>query len=91
MGKREIIMRRNQYAEELNKRVESVEKKHGDYISYVLSENFSDIHHIMVVEEDFQLEKVYNELKDLEKADLIDYFKKEQDERPNKKRRNLLC
>ena len=84
-------MKRNGYAKELIEKVKIVEKKHGDYISYVLNENFSDIQHIMVVEEDFKLDQVYDDLKDLEKADLIDYFKKEQDERPNKKRRNLLC
>ena len=77
-------------ARELNKRVKDVEKAHGDYISFVLHANFEDNKHIMLVEGESDLSHIYDELSDLEKADLVDFWKKELDERPNKKRRNLL-
>lgn len=79
------------YARELQKKIKNVEKLNGDYISYVLHENFSNNQHIMLVEEKVDMSEIYGELSDLEKADLIDFWNKENNGRSNKKRRNLLC
>lgn len=79
------------YARELQKKIKNVEKLNEDYISYVLHENFSNNQHIMLVEEKVDMSEIYGELSDLEKADLIDFWNKENNGRSNKKRRNLLC
>ena len=78
-------------AKELQKKLDDVEKNYEDYVSYVLHENFLDVQHIMLVEEKVDLTDIYQELSDLEKADLIDFWKKEDNGQSNKKRRNLLC
>ena len=81
----------SRYAKELQKKLDVVEKNYEDYVSYVLHENFLDVQHIMLVEEKVDLTDIYQELSDLEKADLIDFWKKEDNGQSNKKRRNLLC
>lgn len=81
----------SRYAKELQKKLDDVEKNYEDYVSYVLHENFLDVQHIMLVEEKVDLTDIYQELSDLEKADLIDFWKKEDNGQSNKKRRNLLC
>ena len=81
----------SRYAKELQKKVDDVEKNYEDYVSYVLHENFLDVQHIMLVEEKVDLTDIYQELSDLEKADLIDFWKKEDNGQSNKKRCNLLC
>ncbi len=85
------MIRKNKYAKELWTKVKNVEKFYGDYISYVLNENFSNDEHIMLMREDVDLSKIYDQLSDLEKADLIDFWNKESNGQSNKKRRNLLC
>lgn len=66
----------------------------NDYISQVLRANFGDGSHRMEVKDEKVFEEVYKEtlqeLAPLEKADLIDYLKKEENGRTNKTRRNLL-
>lgn len=81
----------SRYAKELQNKLDDVEKNYEDYVSYVLHENFLDVQHIMLVEEKVDLTDIYQELSDLEKADLIDFWKKEDNGQSNKKRRNLLC
>ena len=77
----------------LTKHIKAIEKTKGDYISQVLYANFKDKQHSMLIEDEkaFVLdETVYKELLPLEKVDLIDYWKREENGRTNKKRRNLL-
>ena len=82
-------------SKKLNKKIKNVERKYGDYISYVLHANFTNDEHIMLVEEQKTFigvyRKVKKELAPLEKADLIDLKSAGGYARPNKKRRNLLC
>lgn len=79
----------------LNKKVKNVEKKHRDYISYVLDANFHNEKHIMLVEDKDLYLQIYNtvkqELEPLETVDLLDFNKIGEYGRSNKKRRNLLC
>lgn len=79
----------------LNKKIKNVERKYGDYISYVLHANFTNDEHIMLVEEQESYRQVYettkNELAPLENADLYDLQKVGVYDKPNKTRRNLLC
>ena len=77
----------------LTKHIKAIEKTKGDYISQVLYANFNDKQHSMLIDDEkaFVLdETVYKELLPLEKVDLIDYWKREENGRTNKKRRNLL-
>ncbi len=79
---------------ELIKQVKYIEKTKGDYISYILSENFDGNEHNMVVDGkvfDFVQKQTEQELLPLEKADLTDYWNLGENGRTNKKRRNLLC
>ena len=50
--------------------------------------NFDELKHSMLI--GGGLEKIYNDLSDLERADLIDFFNLERHGRTNKKRRNIL-
>lgn len=63
------------YAREMEEKKEIFSSSHA---------NFDMFNHNMLVGE--ELEKVYEELSDLEKADLIDYCSLEKNERTNKKR-----
>lgn len=63
--------------EELEEYVKNVEKKYGDYISFVLNANFEGRQHTMLIEEEVDIKDIYEELSPLEKADLIDYFNME--------------
>ena len=51
--------------------------------------NFEQFEHKMLIERE-TLDKVYEDLSCLEKTDLEDFMHKEKNDRPNKKRRNLL-
>lgn len=68
----------NSYAREREKIREVVNNK--------LDENFLSGWHKMLVEEKECLDKVYQDLSDLEKVDLIDYQCLERNGRTNKKR-----
>ena len=65
-----------------------------DFISSVIYANFGEQEHNMKVEDEKVFADVYQktqaELEPLEKVDLIDYWKKEDNGRTNKTRRNLL-
>ena len=79
----------------LKRKLKRYAKRAGDdYISQVLHANFGDGSHRMEVKDEKVFEEVYKEtlqeLAPLEKADLIDYLKKEENGRTNKTRRNLL-
>ena len=63
--------------EKYSERVGSPEK----FIFSVMNANFQDKEHSMLIGGEFDLKEVYSELSDLEKADLIDYFNMEKDER----------
>lgn len=68
-------------------------KKEGVYSSILRQDfqsNFEDLKHNMLIERE-TLDRVYNDLCCLERADLEDFWRKEKNDRPNKKRRNLLC
>lgn len=66
----------------------------NDYISQVLRANFGDDSHRMEVKDEKVFQEIFSrtfeELSPLEKADLIDYWEKEENGRTNKTRRNIL-
>ena len=51
------------------------------FIFSVLDANFHGQKHSMLIDGEFDLKEVYHELSDIEKADLIDYFNMENNER----------
>lgn len=78
----------------LRKKMRGVEKDADAFISRVLHANFNGEQHSMKVEGDTAFtetfSQTYDELEPLVKADLADYWKIEENGRPNSKRRNLL-
>ncbi len=78
----------------LEKEIKKRQQTKDDLISQVLQANFEEQEHNMLVEDEKVFleisKKTQKELLPLEKADLIDYWKKETNGRTNKKRRNLL-
>ena len=66
----------------------------GDFVSEVIYANFGDEEHNMVVEDEKVFDEVYKktceDFAELEKADLLDFWRKEKSGRTDKKRRNLL-
>lgn len=76
----EIIMK-NLYRKELQQYASALD---GKNICFESDANFAGFEHSMIVEG--ELEKVYQDLASLEKADLIDFFNLENNGRANKKR-----
>lgn len=76
------------------KKLENFAKKNEEKYSSILRQdfqsNFDKLKHNMLIERE-TLDRIYNDLACLERADLEDFWQKEKDDRPNKKRRNLLC
>ena len=68
--------------------------KRGEEISVIMRQdfqsNFDDLEHKMLIEGE-ELVDAYLEQAILERAELEDFWREENNERPNKKRRNLLC
>lgn len=66
----------------------------GYFVSEVIYANFGDEEHNMVVEDEKVFDEVYKktceDFAELEKADLLDFWRKEKSGRTDKKRRNLL-
>ena len=77
---------RKLYRHELQKYASAFDRKN---VCFESDANFDDFEHSMIV--GGELEKVYQDLAPLEKADLIDFFNLESDGRTNKKRWNILC
>ncbi len=86
------MFEKSKLKKELKKYAKKTEK--DDYISQVLHANFYDNSHRMKVKDKKIFTEVYKEISKellpLEKADLIDYWKKEENGRTNKTRRNIL-
>ena len=76
----EIIMR-NLYKKELEKYAMLFDERNVDF---QIDANFDDFQHTMLIEGG--LKPIYQELSELEKAELIDFFNLESDERTNKNR-----
>lgn len=72
------------YKNELEKYISQRESENADYFSRCSYANFNELNHNMLIGE--ELEKIYNDLSDLEKTDLIDFFNLENNARTNKKR-----
>ncbi len=62
------------------KKVEQIEKSHGDFVDFIVRSTIDGEKHMMRMEEDYasfalELGEVYQDLSDLEKADLEDFDK----------------
>lgn len=79
----EIIMR-DLYKTKFEEYVEKREKKNPFCFHKHSHANFDELKHSMLI--GGGLEKIYNDLSDLERADLIDFFNLEKHGRTNKKR-----
>lgn len=79
-------MNSKKLAKELKTKLKDVEKNYDDYVCQCLKENFVDSQHKMLMEKDFDLGEVYQELAPLENADLIDFWKGENFDWSSKKR-----
>lgn len=78
------------------KRVKSIEENWGNLENFVLFSTFGTEKHTLKMREDFLLEegleKVYENLLDLEQADLFDFQKKcEEYGKFGKTRRHIFC
>lgn len=88
-------MRKNEFRK-LEKKVGKIEKEWGSLENFVIVSTFDGQKHTMKIEEDFsrdsQLLQVYNDLDDLEFADLLDYQNvSEEYGKFGKKRRHIFC
>lgn len=78
------------YQDELKKYAQQGEEKLSSILRQDFQANFEDFEHKMLIERE-TLGKVYKDLSPMERAELEDFWQKEKNDRPNKKRRNLLC
>lgn len=88
---KEIFKRKEamSYKNELEKYVHENEEVFNAILRQDFQANFEQFEHKMLIERE-TLDKVYEDLSCLEKTDLEDFMHKEKNDRPNKKRRNLL-
>ncbi len=77
------------YKTELEKYARDNEDNLDTILRQDFQANFEQFEHKMLIEREI-LVKVYEDLSCLERADLEDFMFKEKNDRPNKKRRNLL-
>lgn len=70
------------YKKELEIYAKKNEERLSSFLRQDFQANFEDLKHNMLIEGEL-LDRVYNQLQDLERAELEDYWKRENNDRPN--------